>query len=283
MNQRSDKRSIRVAGLAPLRRRRSAFTLIELLVVISIISLLVSILLPSLSRAREQARGVHCVARLKEFGTGLAAYENISGTVLPPAEWIPAEDDLMAGPTPVEPYRYGWAELLFAYVYQEEVPVRDNFPVLRNVDGRRWEKYLGCQSVGDEGVTSGHYRAYLPAWAGAPRLGPGGRWPEDLRIDPRHSGVRENIRLKLPLIGDANEFSERGDGVGIDDCSYIDAGEANIAGSDGHLNGNRFSDRHAGGTNYLFADLHAAWSVRLRDELARDFDLNGVDDVDVAP
>lgn len=196
---------------------------------------------------------------------------------------VPDETDLLPGPEPVVPYRYGWAELLFAYIYQEEVPVRDNFPVQRNVDGRRWEKYFICQAVGDEGVTSGHYRAYLPAWAGAPRLGPGGRWPEDFRIDPRHSGVRENIRLKLPLIGDANEFSERGDGVGIDDCSYIDAGEANIAGSDGHINGNRFSDRHSGGTNYLFADLHAAWSVRLRDELARDFDLNGVDDVDVAP
>lgn len=274
-----------VPGLLDARCRRSsrAFTLIELLVVISIISLLVSILLPSLSRAREQAKGVHCVARLKEFGTGLAAYENISGTALPPAEWNPAEDDLMEGSPPPEPFRYGWAELLFAYVYQEEVPVRDNFPAQRNVDGRRWEKYFICQAVGDEGVTSGHYRAYLPAWAGAPRLGPGGRWPEDLRIDPRRSGNRENIRLKLPLIGDANEFSERGDGHGIDDCSYIDAGEANIAGSDGRTNGNRFSDRHSGGTNYLYADLHAAWSVKLRDELARDFDLNGVPDVDVAP
>ena len=34
--------------------------------------------------------------------------------------------------------------------------------------------------------------------------------------------------------------------------SYIDAGEADYAGSNGRTNGNRFSDRHYGGTNYLF-------------------------------
>jgi hypothetical protein len=85
------------------------------------------------------------------------------------------------------------------------------------------------------------------------------------------------------LIGDANEYSERGDGIGEDDCSFIDAGEANYAGSDGARNGNRFSDRHHGGTNYLYGDLHGAWTTRLRDELARDYDLNGVIDIVEAP
>ena len=271
-------------------RSQKAFTLIELLVVISIISLLISILLPSLSRARDQAKGVHCLARLKEFGSAIAAYENISEGRLPPAQWRPtldADTVLPQNGRPREtelPVEYGWSETLFSYVYGETVEIGESFPVQRNIEGRRWEKYFICAAVGDTDVSSGHYRVYLPAWsAGSYALEADGRYGDQTRANPLSSGRRERIRPKLPLIGDANPQSERGDGLGDDDCSYVDAGEANFAGSDGRSNGNRFSDRHYGGTNYLYQDLHAAWNTRLRDELARDFDLNNIIDVDLIP
>lgn len=274
-----------VSTPGPRRGRPApAFTLIELLVVISIISLLISILMPSLGRARDQAKGVHCLARLKEFGTALATYENSSGGALPPARWFPTESSFEKRYEPYilpdHPVEYGWTELLFSHVYDEPAGYPDSYPVQRNLDARRWQKYFLCNAVGDEGTTSGHYRVYLPSWsAGTFGLSTDGRYDEHARANPLLGAVRDRIRPRMPLIGDANERSERGDGLGLDDCSYIDAGEANYAGSDGRYNGNRFSDRHYGGANYLFQDLHARWDPRMRGELARDFDLNDVIDV----
>lgn len=62
------------------RRRRChtwyGFTLIELLVVIAILSLLVSILLPSLTRARELAKQIVCATNLKQIGLATLMYSH---------------------------------------------------------------------------------------------------------------------------------------------------------------------------------------------------------------
>ena len=64
--------------------RIKAFTLIELLVVISIIALLMSILLPSLNRAREQAKTIICRSHLKDIGLAFMDYAMQNSEQLPP-------------------------------------------------------------------------------------------------------------------------------------------------------------------------------------------------------
>lgn len=79
--------------------RHGGFTLVELLVVISIIALLIAILLPSLKRARDQAKDTVCRSNLHQLGLSIQYYVQDSGDRLP---WIPG----VPNPPPYQAYHH---------------------------------------------------------------------------------------------------------------------------------------------------------------------------------
>jgi prepilin-type N-terminal cleavage/methylation domain-containing protein len=102
------------------------FTLIELLVVIAIIALLVSILLPSLSRAKELAKRTVCASNMRNLGTTFQLYASENNQWLPAytasdgfgyhGEWFFMYKDYMGeelADRPRDPYSIGKAYGLF--------------------------------------------------------------------------------------------------------------------------------------------------------------------------
>jgi len=102
-----------LARAAARHRRRAGFTLVELLVVIGIIAVLISLLLPALSRSQAQATAVKCMANLRQIGVGLVAYATDNKGYLVPSYHLPtapfATTNVAGGPDqPLE----GWASIL---------------------------------------------------------------------------------------------------------------------------------------------------------------------------
>jgi len=222
--------------------RRKGFTLIELLVVIAIIALLMSILMPTLAKARKMTRAVMCAAQEKQWGSFFTMYtDDFEGS------FMGGRNDGSNWWAVLEPY-YKDRSLLCC-------------PMANDRDKTTWKGY-------------GNYGTWGPEWF------PPGNWYGSYGINewicnPRPLGEEEkpmygiyakywrsvNVKgqSKIPLLADAlwdQAWAEAFDAI----PSF--AGEVEFVGGDdmGHFCVNR----HDGFINMLFMD-YTVRKVHLRD------------------
>ncbi len=106
---------LRIQRSPATRVREAGFTLIELLVVVSIVTMLVAILSPSLTSAREHAKQVVCAGRLKQWGVAFSCYAVENTGMWPHCDGLdrhpPPLTDPSITPEDVADW-HGWTDLL---------------------------------------------------------------------------------------------------------------------------------------------------------------------------
>jgi prepilin-type N-terminal cleavage/methylation domain-containing protein/prepilin-type processing-associated H-X9-DG protein len=225
--------------------KRKAFTLIELLVVIAVIALLMSILMPALSRAKKQARNVACRATLKQWGPIWFMYCSDNDGSFPSGnddvnwtrgEWIIALRSLYETRS----------EILRCPMATRRLPSGEN-------QGGPFNTYV--MGTGGTGNLQEECSYGQNNWLFNPPTGAGVIQGRDPAWYWRNTNVKGNLN-NIPVFADT---MWRGGAPSYKDSNRIDPPQFNGQWLNaGHEMKHFCVDRHSGSVNHLFLD----WSVR---------------------
>ena len=215
----------------------SGFTLIELLVVIGILAILAALLLPALSRAREEGRCVQCLSNLKQMCTAVEIYTQDYSGSYPPA------------------YYYSWKDGTFMSLAWDFTTVKDwNAGTNKVIPGLIWQHSGNLSGVHQCPSYSGGHN-----WLADPFTG----YNYNTSYIGRGSGETVPYPARVSQVKDPAGTALLGDGgyaSGANKFMRSPFPSPYDAAFNGRSAGTQ-AFRHNGKTNVAFCDGHAASST----------------------
>ena len=220
MNISIDRRSTDAPRKTP---PRGAFTLVELLVVIGIIAVLISILLPALSKARRSAATVQCSSNMKQIATAMLMYVNDNKGKLPPVR-----TKAVAG---IYPNAWWWCNELVRRNYIK-APSIFNQPNDTTRDFEHSKNVFRCpEGIEDIKGATGEFPTDM--------RNNGWQLPDESAHAAAGFGIASWYMLNARVPASSNVWPAKGGNRRVTPFVYFNAGDA--AGLGGQLNDIRFS------------------------------------------
>jgi len=216
-------------------KKQKAFTLIELLVVIAIIALLISILLPSLSRARELSKRTVCASNLRSIGQAFYIYaQDDPGT-------FPSIAGVFTSPEGRFRLTFPQDRTMQPSTTGVPSPTVDMWTVVRANNAT--PKQFNCPSTTDSPDPAQDTTAYFDFLGGA-NISYGYHYQHD----PNRRVIGTSSEPIFPIMADGNPYIKGGlTGVGIDQ-------DRNSA-----FRGNSTNHTNREGQNVLYQDGHVSF------------------------